>query len=63
MESERTAAAGDFARPENRLAFYAATESFFAKHLGGRVQPVGDDFRGSSLNVEAGGELVPGLAG
>jgi dipeptidyl aminopeptidase/acylaminoacyl peptidase len=50
-----------FARPENRIAFYAITESFLAKHLGGRSQPVGDDFKGSSLKVETGGELVPGL--
>ena len=27
-----------FARPENRLKFYAAAERFLAKHLGGRVQ-------------------------
>jgi len=27
-----------FARPENRLTFYAATERFLAKHLGGRVE-------------------------
>ncbi len=27
-----------FARPENRLAFYAAAERFLAKHLGGRVE-------------------------
>ena len=52
-----------FARPENRMAFYAITEAFLAKHLGGRSQPVGDDFKGSSLKVETGGELVPGLAG
>jgi dipeptidyl aminopeptidase/acylaminoacyl peptidase len=52
-----------FARPENRMAFYAITESFLAKHLGGRSQPVGDDFKGSSLKVETGGELVPGLSG
>jgi dienelactone hydrolase len=50
-----------FARPENRMAFYAITESFLAKHLGGRSQPIGDDFKGSSLKVETGGELVPGL--
>jgi dipeptidyl aminopeptidase/acylaminoacyl peptidase len=52
-----------FARPENRMAFYAATESFLAKHLGGSSQPVGDDFKDSSLKVETGGELVPGLKG
>lgn len=28
-----------FARPENRLKFYAATEAFLAKHLGGRCEP------------------------
>lgn len=27
-----------FAKPENRLAFYAAAESFLAKHLGGRSE-------------------------
>ena len=52
-----------FVRPENRLAFYAVVEAFLAKHLGGRFQPVGGDFAGSSLKVETGGELVPGLAG
>lgn len=28
-----------FARPENRLAFYAAAEQFLAKYLGGTAQP------------------------
>ena len=28
-----------FARPENRLKFYAAAEAFLARHLGGRAQP------------------------
>ena len=27
-----------FARPENRLEFYAAAERFLAKHLGGRAE-------------------------
>jgi acetyl esterase/lipase len=52
-----------FVRPENRLAFSAVMEAFLAKHLGGRYQPVGGDFADSSLKVETGGELVPGLAG
>jgi dipeptidyl aminopeptidase/acylaminoacyl peptidase len=52
-----------FSRPENRLAFYGVAESFLAKHLGGRAQPIGGDFKGSSLKVETGGELVPGLSG
>jgi dipeptidyl aminopeptidase/acylaminoacyl peptidase len=51
-----------FVRPENRLAFFAVTEAFLAKHLGGRYQPIGDDFAGSTLKVETGGELVPGLS-
>jgi len=28
-----------FARPENRIAFYAAAEQFLARHLGGRAEP------------------------
>ncbi len=28
-----------FARPENRKKFYAATEAFLARHLGGRAEP------------------------
>ncbi|MEW6645560.1 MAG: S9 family peptidase [Pseudomonadota bacterium] len=52
-----------FVRPANRLAFYAVAEAFLGKHLGGRTQPVGDDFKGSTLKVETGGEHVPGLAG
>jgi dipeptidyl aminopeptidase/acylaminoacyl peptidase len=31
-----------FARPENRLHFYAIAEQFLAKYLGGRCEPVGD---------------------
>jgi dipeptidyl aminopeptidase/acylaminoacyl peptidase len=27
-----------FARPENRMKFYAAAEGFLAKHLGGRAE-------------------------
>lgn len=52
-----------FVRPENRLAFYGVTEAFLAKHLGGSCQPIGNDFSGSSLKVETGAELVPGLRG
>ncbi len=31
-----------FARPENRLKFYAAAEGFLARYLGGRAEPVSD---------------------
>ena len=54
-----------FVRPENQIAFRAVTEAFLAKHLGGRLEPIdrARDFKGSTLRVEAGAELVPGLAG
>jgi len=50
-----------FARPQNRLAFYAIAEGFLAKCLGGRYEPVGADFDGSSLQVLEGASVVPGL--
>lgn len=31
-----------FARPENRLHFYAVAEAFLAKYLGGRSEPMGE---------------------
>jgi len=51
-----------FARPENRLSFYAVAEAFLAEHLGGRFEPIGKDFEGASLCVPAGAGEVPGLA-
>jgi dipeptidyl aminopeptidase/acylaminoacyl peptidase len=51
-----------FARPANRLAFNGVAEAFLAKHLGGRYQPIENDFAGSSLRIETGGEWVPGIA-
>jgi dipeptidyl aminopeptidase/acylaminoacyl peptidase len=50
-----------FVRPENRLAFTAVAEAFLAKHLGGQLQPIGNDFAGSSIKIEVGGDLVTGL--
>jgi dipeptidyl aminopeptidase/acylaminoacyl peptidase len=47
-----------FARPENRLSFYAVSEAFLAKCLGGRFQPIGADFKGSSIAVPVGREHV-----
>jgi dipeptidyl aminopeptidase/acylaminoacyl peptidase len=32
-----------FAQPENRLKFYAAAESFLARHLGGRAEPPAEE--------------------
>jgi dipeptidyl aminopeptidase/acylaminoacyl peptidase len=50
-----------FARPENSLSFNAITEVFLATWLGGRFEPIGDDFEGSSLAVPVGAQHVPGL--
>jgi dipeptidyl aminopeptidase/acylaminoacyl peptidase len=51
-----------FARPENRLSFNAVAEQFLAEHLGGRSQPIGDDFKGSSIEVPEGAQSVKGIA-
>jgi dipeptidyl aminopeptidase/acylaminoacyl peptidase len=51
-----------FAVPENNLSFFAVAEGFLAACLGGRVEPVGDDFGGASIQVPTGAEHVPGLA-
>jgi dipeptidyl aminopeptidase/acylaminoacyl peptidase len=50
-----------FARPENNLAFYAVAEAFLARQLGGRYEPIGDDFTGSTITSPSGAEGVPGL--
>jgi len=51
-----------FARPQNRLSFYAIAEAFLAEHLGGSFEPIGQDLRGANLSVPAGADEVPGLA-
>ena len=51
-----------FARPENNLSFMAVAEAFLARCLGGRFEPIGDDFEGSSVQVIVGEDEVPGLA-
>jgi dipeptidyl aminopeptidase/acylaminoacyl peptidase len=50
-----------FARPENRLSFNAVADLFLAEHLGGRSEPIGDDFEGSSITVPTGAEQIPAL--
>jgi len=50
-----------FARPENRLSFYAITEGFFAQVLGGEMETIDKDFEGSSHNIMAGEQHVKGL--
>jgi dipeptidyl aminopeptidase/acylaminoacyl peptidase len=50
-----------FARPANRTSFYAIAEGFLAQCLGGRYEPVGDDFKGPNVQVPEGAQHVPGL--
>ena len=50
-----------FARPENNQAFFAVTEAFLARHLGGRYEAIGDSFSGAKFTVPAGVGGVPGL--
>jgi len=51
-----------FARPENRLSFNAVAELFLAQHLEGRSEPIGDDFKGSTIQVPSGAEQIQGLS-
>ena len=51
-----------FVRPQNRLSFNAVAETFLGECLGGRVEPIGDDFAGSSITVPTGVDGVPGVA-
>jgi dipeptidyl aminopeptidase/acylaminoacyl peptidase len=48
-----------FGRPENHRSFRAVVEAFFATYLGGRCEPVGDDFQTSTIEFRAGRELIP----
>jgi hypothetical protein len=49
-------------RPPNRIGFNAVAEAFLAKHLGGRAEPIGDAFKGSTIQVPSGADGVPGLS-
>ncbi len=51
-----------FARPENRVSFYAISEVFLAKCLGGRSEALGNGFPGAKLSVPQGADVVPGLS-
>ena len=51
-----------FARPENRMSFNAVTEIFLSQYLGGRSEPIGNDFEGSSIQVPNGVENIPNLS-
>ena len=47
-----------FVRPKNNLSFNAIVEAFLGKCLGGRVEPVGTDFEGSSHEICTGKEHI-----
>ena len=50
-----------FARPENRVSFYAISEAFLSRCLGGRAEPF-TTFAGANISVPQGADVVPGLA-
>ncbi|KAI9233986.1 MAG: Alpha/Beta hydrolase protein [Podila humilis] len=45
-----------FARPPNRISFNAIIEKFLTNHLGGRREPYGNDFEGSTAQILEGKE-------
>jgi dipeptidyl aminopeptidase/acylaminoacyl peptidase len=48
-----------FARPENRLSFFAIAEGFFSKCLGGQYEPIDNDFENSSIIIKEGEKHLP----
>ncbi|MEP4889551.1 MAG: alpha/beta fold hydrolase [Aliiglaciecola sp.] len=50
-----------FQKPENNLSFYAVSEAFLSNCLGGSVQPVGDDFDNSSIEIIHGLDFIPSI--
>lgn len=50
-----------FARPENNIAFYAVSEHFLERCLGGRAEPFGAALAPSSMQVLHGAGFAPGL--
>ncbi|MES1202752.1 MAG: hypothetical protein ABUS57_15050, partial [Pseudomonadota bacterium] len=51
-----------FARPENRVAFYALAGAFVSGCLANEAVPIGGDLRNSSLKIVSGHALIPTLA-
>lgn len=51
-----------FARPANNIAFFAVTENFLGRCLGGRAEAIGGTVKASSAQVRHGAEFAPGLA-
>ena len=47
--------------PGNRMAYYAIAEAFFAGHLGGACEPMGEDLKESSHEIRAGADVLDQL--
>lgn len=52
----------DYLRTESWVSFWGVAERFLHQHLGGRFEPIADDFAGVKLQVPAGADRIPGLA-
>jgi dipeptidyl aminopeptidase/acylaminoacyl peptidase len=50
-----------FFHPQNNISCYAVVEQFLQQHLGGRAEPIGDAFKGASIQVREGAGEVPGV--
>lgn len=48
-----------FHRPQNRMSFNAVVEAFLAQNLGGKFEPIKDDFKNSSIEIKVGKEYIP----
>lgn len=48
-------------RAANSRSFWAITEQFLARAIGGRAAPLADALEGASVTIEAGADWVPGL--
>ena len=49
-------------REANSRSFWAITEQFLARSLGGRAAPLDDALNGASVEIRTGAEYVPGLS-
>jgi acylaminoacyl-peptidase len=50
-----------FQKPRNRISYIAIAEAFFARHLGGGCEAIGEDLEGSSHEVRAGADILTDL--
>jgi len=51
-----------FVRPPNNISFNAVAETFLGKCLGGRSEPIGEDFKGASITIPEGAGLLNGVS-